>query len=139
MQEDLAQEKICKGIPGLKPVIFDEEGNPVVAEEPAEGEAGGDMQQRIAEMDLPADLKPLQRTFSNQTRIEGFLECRRIKDKLAKDGCLVSMNTLERAVMVPSDMEFVPGEKKYPDCGAGLMENPFPKPKKKGKKKKGKK
>ena len=42
MQEDLAQEKICKGIPGLKPVILDEEGNPVVVEEPEEG-AGGEM------------------------------------------------------------------------------------------------
>ena len=41
--------------------------------------------------------------------------------------------------MVPGDMEFLPGEKKYPMAGDGLMENPFPKPKKKGKKKKGKK
>lgn len=97
------------------------------------------MQQRIAEMDLPDDLKPLQRTFSNQTRIEGFIECRKIKEKLASDGCQVSMNTLERAVMVPSDMEFVPGQKKYPDCGEGLMVNPFPKAKKKKKGKKGKK
>jgi len=43
--------------------------------------------------------------------------------------------------MIPEDVEFkeTPGERKYPDPGAGLMENPFPKPKKKKKGKKGKK
>lgn len=37
---------------------------------------------------------------------------------------------------MPEDMEYIPGERKYPGSGAGLMANPFPKKKKKGKKKK---
>jgi len=41
--------------------------------------------------------------------------------------------------MIPEDFECVPGEKKYPGPGEGLMVNPFPKPKKKKKGKKGKK
>lgn len=53
----------------------------------------------------------------------------------------VSVAVLRRAMMIPEDIEFkeVPGERKYPDPGFGLMENPFPKPKKKGKKGKKKK
>ena len=48
------------------------------------------------------------------------------------------MAILERAIMMPEEIECYPGEKKYPDPGVGLMVNPFPKPKKKkkGKKKK---
>jgi len=47
--------------------------------------------------------------------------------------------------MIPEDVEFKEtalgpgGERKYPDAGYGLMENPYPKPKKKKKGKKGKK
>ena len=38
MQEEMQQENIVKGVPGLKPVIFDEEGNPIVQEEAGEPE-----------------------------------------------------------------------------------------------------
>lgn len=37
---------------------------------------------------------------------------------------------------MPEEMEYKPGERKYPGIGAGLMVNPFPKKKKKTKKKK---
>ena len=51
------------------------------------------------------------------------------------------MGILERAVMVPEDCEWIPGERVYPEIGKALMINPFPKTKKKkkGKGKKGKK
>jgi hypothetical protein len=51
------------------------------------------------------------------------------------------MVTLTRAILIPDVCDFVPGERKYPGSGFGLMVNPFPKKKKKkkGKKKKGKK
>jgi hypothetical protein len=67
------------------------------------------------------------------------------KDADAKDKSTwarpVSVAVLRRAMMIPEDIEFreKPGESKYPDPGFGLMINPFPKAKKKGKKKKGKK
>ena len=50
----------------------------------------------------------------------------------------VPVHVLERAIMMPEEVEVFPGERKYPDPGVGLMVNPFPKPKKKkkGKKKK---
>jgi len=66
-------------------------------------------------------------------------ECQLIKNKLARDGCPMSMAVLERAVMMPEDIEWYPGTRKYPGPGEGLMPNPFPKPKKKKKGKKGKK
>jgi hypothetical protein len=50
----------------------------------------------------------------------------------------MSMGILEKAIMIPEDIEWKPQERKLPDCGHGLLVNPFPKPKK-GKKKKGKK
>lgn len=51
---------------------------------------------------------------------------------------MIPVAILERAIMMPEEIECYPGEKKYPDPGVGLMVNPFPKPKKKkkGKKKK---
>ncbi len=43
-------------------------------------------------------------------------------------------------MLIPEDCETIPGERKYPGAGFGLMANPFPKKKKKkGKKKKSKK
>ena len=50
----------------------------------------------------------------------------------------MSMNVLKRAMMIPEEIEWKPGDRVYPDPGHGLMINPFPKPKKKkkGKKKK---
>lgn len=50
------------------------------------------------------------------------------------------MVILSRAILMPSDVEYTPGVRKYPTPGEALMINPFPKKKKKkGKKKKGKK
>ena len=49
------------------------------------------------------------------------------------------MAVLQRAVMMPEDMEWEPKDRKYPGAGTGLMVNPFPKPKKKKKGKKKKK
>jgi hypothetical protein len=40
---------------------------------------------------------------------------------------------------MPEDVEYKPGERMYPAPESMLMENPFPKKAKKGKKKKGKK
>lgn len=80
----------------------------------------------------------LARTATEQARLETMVEIEQIKEKLARAGCPMSMTTLQRAVMVPEDLEWKPGERKYPHAGHGLMVNPFPKPKKKkkGKKKK---
>lgn len=49
------------------------------------------------------------------------------------------MTTLERAIMLPGEMEWLPKDRSYPHPGANLMINPFPKPKKKKKGKKKKK
>ena len=67
-----------------------------------------------------------------------MVECEQIKDKLARDGCLIEMGVLEKAVMIAEDFDWKPKIRTYPHAGTGLMINPFPKPakKKKGKKKK---
>ena len=51
------------------------------------------------------------------------------------------MLTLQKAILMPDDFEYKPGERLYPKIEMCLMPNPFPKKKKKGKgkKKKGKK
>lgn len=47
------------------------------------------------------------------------------------------MAILQRAILMPEECEYVPGQRKYPTPGEALMVNPFPKKKKKkGKKKK---
>ena len=116
-------------------------------------------------MDVPAGLKMLARTGTDQHRLQDMQEVQQIKDKLARDGChnmgsafyegqngpTSMMNLLSKACMHPEDMEWKPGARKYPRasdipewCEAGeqhfpfLMKNPYPKAKKK-KGKKGKK
>lgn len=49
------------------------------------------------------------------------------------------MVILERAVLLPADVEYTPGERVYPTPEFGLMLNPFPKVVKGKKKKKSKK
>ena len=50
------------------------------------------------------------------------------------------MKTLERAILLPSEMQSDIKDKQYPEIGKFLMDNPFPKKKKKkGGKGKGKK
>jgi len=64
-------------------------------------------------------------------------EIETIKDRLAKDNQAVSLATLQRAILMPEELIYKPGERKYPTLGDQLMVNPFPKKKKKkGKKKK---
>ena len=51
-----------------------------------------------------------------------------------------TLKTFERAMLMPAEVQEVIEQKAYPDSGSGLMVNPFPKKKAKGKKgKKGKK
>lgn len=80
----------------------------------------------------------LSRTELEQQRLQAFVECQSIKEKLSRVGCTLPMSVLERAIMIPEEMEIIPAEKLYPNPKDCLMENPFPKPKKK-KKGKGKK
>ena len=81
----------------------------------------------------------LARTGTEQARLDNLAEMTKIKEKLSRDGCPISMTVLQRAVMIPEDIEQNPEDKIYPDAGQNLMINPFPKPKKKKKGKKGKK
>lgn len=81
----------------------------------------------------------MPRTNTELSRLEQFEECARIKEKLAKEGYQISMQTLEKAIVLPSDQEWMAKDRKYPSPGDFLMENPFPRAKKKKKGKKGKK
>lgn len=79
------------------------------------------------------------RSATEQARQQNLVEMHQIKEKLAFDGCPMTMAVLQKAIMIPSDIERPPFEKRYPAAVEGLMVNPFPKPKKKKKGKKGKK
>ena len=81
----------------------------------------------------------MPRTNTELSRLEQFEECQRIKEKLARDGYQISMSTLEKAIVLPSEQEWMAKDRKYPSPGDFLMVNPFPRAKKKKKGKKGKK
>jgi hypothetical protein len=67
-------------------------------------------------------------------------EIESIKERMARDHCPQSMVTLQRAILMPDEVEYEPGKRVYPSPMLALMVNPFPKKKKKkGKKKKKKK
>ena len=127
-----------------EPPRLDDDGNPIIIEEEP-------VDERLPEFDLPklSDLPPpektgmvnectmMPRTTVEQARQEQLLECYKIQEKLAKDGAPpIPMTVLERAIVLPSEMEWYAKEREYPHPGEGLMVNPNPKPKKK---KKGKK
>ena len=91
---------------------------------------------------MPEGLEMLVRTGQEQVRIQNMQEIQAIQERLIRDKELgekvIPVAVLERAIMMPEEIESFAGQKKYPDPGLGLMVNPFPKPKKKkkGKKKK---
>ena len=139
LANELDQEKITKGVPGLHPVKYDEEGNIVPPPEGGEDLFNLDPP-RVPDMQVPEgdDLMAMQRTYAHQARLQAYNEMRKIKERLAKDGIAFNPKALERAIMMPEDKDYIPKDKEYPTSGQGLMVNPFPaeKKKKKGKKKK---
>lgn len=128
-----ANVNIFQGIPGLEPVELNEEGQPIIKEE---------VKSKLPDFKVPLGCNMLPRTAQEQIRLENMMEIQAIQERLVKDKDLgakvIPVAVLERAIMMPDEIEICPGERKYPDPGVGLMVNPFPKPKKKkkGKKKK---
>ena len=100
---------------------------------------------KISSLEMPEDLgyvnecTVLPRNNTEIARLEQYEECYRIKEKLARDGIQISMGTLEKAIVLPSEQEWMAKARKYPSPGDFLMINPFPRAKKKKKGKKGKK
>lgn len=77
------------------------------------------------------------RSATAQARQQNLVELHQIKEKLALDGCPMTMAVLQNAIMIPGDLERPPFEKAYPAAVEGLMklpENMKIKKKKKGKK-----
>ena len=137
LQADIDQEKICKGVAGLNPMVPDEEGNLVAKEAPADDDLAMGEIPRVPEMDC-GDLLAMQRSHLQQVRQEAYNEAKQIKEVMAREKIAIDVRrVLERSMMIPSEPDQLPEEKKYPDPGVGLMKNPFPpaKKKKKGKKK----
>ena len=127
-----ASVNILGGIKGLEPVEAGEDGAATITERPQDPRFPADFE-------LPPSLQMLARTGVEQARAENMAEIMQIKEKLAGNGVHVSMGVLQRAIMIPELEQCKPSEKQYPDAGAMLMANPFPKPKKKKKGKKKKK
>ena len=141
-----ANVNIYQGVKGLEPPKIDEEGNPIIIEEEP-------VDERFPEFELPKistwEMDPtygyvnectqMPRTNTEMARLEQIEECSRIKEKLAREGYQISMAVLEKAIVLPSETEWMAKDRKYPSPGDFLMENPFPRDKKKKKGKKGKK
>lgn len=112
---------------------LNEEGLPIIKEE---------VKSKLPDFKIPEGCNMLVRTAQEQIRLQNMMEIQAIQERLIRDKELgakvIPVAVLERAIMMPDEIEIKPGEKKYPDPGVGLMANPFPKPKKKkkGKKKK---
>jgi hypothetical protein len=54
------------------------------------------------------------RTDNEGYRQQQLQEIESIKIKLAADNCLVDIKTLEKAIMMPDEFEYKPGERLYP-------------------------
>lgn len=141
-----AHVNIYQGVKGLEPPKVDEDGNPIIIEEePVDERLPQFEAPKISTLEMPEDLgyvnvcTAMPRTNTELSRLEQFEECARIKEKLAKDNIQISMGTLEKAIVLPSEQEWMAKERKYPSPGDFLMVNPFPRAKKKKKGKKGKK
>jgi len=89
---------ILQGIKGLEVAEVNEEGIPIEA-------PPGDT--RIPDMKNEG-LLMLPRTGTEHFRLETMIECEQIKEKLARDGCTMNMGVLERAMMIPEDLEWQP-------------------------------
>ena len=140
-----ANVNIYQGVKGLEPPKVDEEGNPIIIEEEPADERLPDFEvPKISSLQMPEDLgyvnecTGLPRNNTEIARLEQYEECMRIKEKLAREGHTISMATLEKAIVLPSEQEWMAKARKYPSPGDFLMINPNPRPKKKkkGKKKK---
>ena len=141
-----ASVNIYQGVKGLEPPKVDEEGNPIIVEEEAADERFPEFEvPKISSLEMPADLgyvnecTAMPRNNTETARLEQYEECSRIKEKLAREGYQISMGTLEKAIVLPSEQEWMAQARKYPSPGDFLMVNPFPRAKKKKKGKKGKK
>ena len=100
-------------------------------EAPPEEEPG-----RFPNFENKDNMQLVARTATEEARLETMQEIVAIKNKLAKEGVPMNMTVLQKAMMIPEDIERRPFEKRYPDAVESLMVNPYPKAKKK---KKGKK
>lgn len=81
-----ASVNIYQGVKGLEPPAVDEEGNPVIREEEAEDERLPPMVQPkvstllpLAKSGQPDDCTMIQRTGTEQQRLDNMMECERIK------------------------------------------------------------
>ena len=136
-------DDLLRKIPGWKP--------PVTA--PVDGEAavevehqgGEERQSIIPEFNMTQKFEYVTKNATDTTRQQNLEEIHSIRDYLAgphikrddKDKAYKNiplMKTFERAIMIPDELQCDLNAKRYPSYGEFLMENPFPKKKKKGKK-----
>lgn len=89
-----ASVNIYQGVKGLEPPKVDDEGNPIIVEEEAVDERLPPMTcpkvstlLPVAKSGHPEDCTMIQRTGTEQQRLDNMIECERIKEKLAKDAC----------------------------------------------------
>ena len=122
-------------LPGYKPPKVKEEigadGEPIPAAETIS------LRQPILP-NFGTPFEKITKDAADNQRQRDFEELLSIKEKLAQAGCMTSLKNLERAILMPQELQLKAGEKKYPTPAVGLMVNPHPKKKgkKKGKKKK---
>ncbi|TNV83407.1 hypothetical protein FGO68_gene17165 [Halteria grandinella] len=94
----------------------------------------------LPEFKVPAGLYPVSRDGGQIYKMEQMREVESIKSRLDRDNCPQSAIVIQRAIVMPDKLEFIPDGRKYPTPEQLLMVNPNPKKKAtKGKKKKGKK
>jgi len=64
-----------------------------------------------------------------------MLDVYSIKERLAHDGLASDLKTIKKALLIPEEATRLPNSFEYPNPRTGLMANPWPKKKKKAKKK----
>ena len=75
----------------------------------------------IADLQDIKDGSMLTRSVTEAVRLTNMQEVLSIKDSLSKAGVYTNNKILQRAVMMPEEIEMKPGENRYPTPAMGLM------------------
>ena len=81
---------------------------------PEEGVEAEIKDTRLPDFKPPSTLRVPFRTDNEGYRHQQLQEIESIKIRLAADHCLVDVKTLEKAIIMPDEFEFKPGERLYP-------------------------
>ena len=68
----------------------------------------------LPDFKVPADLYPMARDSNEIYKLEQMREVESIKSRLDRDNCPQSALVIQKAIVMPDKLEFIPENRKYP-------------------------